>query len=292
MLYFYEQTRIHDVEIIIVDDCSEEPVQKRVNSERFLFHRNDRREGIARSRNIGAALATGDVLLFTDGHVYFSENWFYGIESCCGQFCILGPKTRIIYEMDRFLDRNPADDPAAIYYGWKVREYPEEGVEPIREKSDQIFSVPYVGGGFLAIDRQTFQTLGGFDYGLINGGGFGDCELAMRLVSMGGVCCCNPEITLYHYTAPQPPIDWTRRCPLDHPRYDSQIVNCLRAYSLHFPEREIIQIVEAIQEKYPKSYERAMLHFRQGIDYSAISSRIEAERNLPRRFVFNRVRGR
>ena len=65
----------HNLEVIIVDDHSKEPV---VVTEQYPFAlkviRNEINQGAAQSRNIGAAQAAGDWLLFLDDDDRFTEN--------------------------------------------------------------------------------------------------------------------------------------------------------------------------------------------------------------------------
>ncbi|OOF82131.1 glycosyltransferase family 2 protein [Rodentibacter caecimuris] len=65
----------NDFEVVIVDDCSQEPV---VVEQSYPFKvtviRNETNQGAAESRNIGARAATGEWLLFLDDDDRFAEN--------------------------------------------------------------------------------------------------------------------------------------------------------------------------------------------------------------------------
>lgn len=61
-------------EIIVIDDCSDIPVQIE-NKEKIIIYRNTFRVGVASSRHIGATFAKNKWLLLTDAHMYFDKNW-------------------------------------------------------------------------------------------------------------------------------------------------------------------------------------------------------------------------
>ncbi|CDW56502.1 polypeptide N acetylgalactosaminyltransferase [Trichuris trichiura] len=69
-------------EILLLDDYSEPPTKQQLGDYAFInwpskvkFHRTARREGLIRARNIGAYLATAEVLLFLDSHCEVNEEW-------------------------------------------------------------------------------------------------------------------------------------------------------------------------------------------------------------------------
>jgi len=66
-----------DLEIIVVDDASRTPIQleHRNNEFSIKFVRSKKRLGVPRSRNLGARMATGDVLFMTDSHCVLCERW-------------------------------------------------------------------------------------------------------------------------------------------------------------------------------------------------------------------------
>lgn len=73
----------NDVEILVVDDCSSQPVVSReYRNTRIL--RNARRIGCGPSRYVGACLARGMWLLFVDSHMRFSEGWYETWQRECG----------------------------------------------------------------------------------------------------------------------------------------------------------------------------------------------------------------
>lgn len=70
-------------EVIIVDDGSEVPISERIKQIQtdLSFHpvviRKEQNTGIAQARNIGASVASYDILLFIDGDVVLTPNYLY-----------------------------------------------------------------------------------------------------------------------------------------------------------------------------------------------------------------------
>lgn len=61
-------------EIIVIDDCSEIPVE--INNKNVILRRNVFRMGAAMSKHLGVTLSTKPYIFLTDGHVLFDKNWY------------------------------------------------------------------------------------------------------------------------------------------------------------------------------------------------------------------------
>lgn len=70
-----------DLEVVLVDDCSNIPVKKIINENNFKFKiqilRNETNAGISQARNIGAIASNNNILLFIDSDVVLSNNYLY-----------------------------------------------------------------------------------------------------------------------------------------------------------------------------------------------------------------------
>ena len=62
----------YEMEFIVVDDASTDNSCTNLGSNVKVL-RNKKRLGIGRSKNKGAALSTGDILIFTDGHIRITK---------------------------------------------------------------------------------------------------------------------------------------------------------------------------------------------------------------------------
>ena len=139
------RTDLH--EVIIVDDASDPPV--RVVAE-TLSHftveviRNRSRQGAARSRNLGAKAASGDILAFLDDDARVSKNWFGVVrkELTESRVAITGP----VLGIDQSLVARARQERYNSRYAGRA-----DG-----EKVD------FLAGGNCAIWRADFQSLGGF----------------------------------------------------------------------------------------------------------------------------------
>lgn len=137
----YRHTR--GVEVVLVDDGSTEPdaftgamwwVQKSPLNVRL--HRNDKNLGFGPANNIGAEIASGNILIFTQNDVIVQ-----------GDF--VGPTVRSLEENPRAL---VGADLQMDETGWNTL--------PINGKP---MIIPYLVGWYLACSADSWRELGGFD---------------------------------------------------------------------------------------------------------------------------------
>jgi GT2 family glycosyltransferase len=231
---FADLKRHFDLDVIIVDDASDAPVKKLPKGMRLLRH--ETRQGIARSRNAGARLATGDLLIHTDGHIFFSLDALERLIRACDCRSVVGVRTQLIYDFGQFERQQTESLDGPHYCGWRWTFEPEVSVVPIRTpRSIEPHEVPYVGCACLALTRKLFETLGGFDEELVGCGNFEDADLALCAWARGFQVRMLPTVTCYHYTEPR--AGWHRRgrSPLDVPHYDGSLCNALRILRRHLP---------------------------------------------------------
>jgi len=182
-------------EIIVVDDASvdkssdfikNEPYRSRVR----LFKTSGL--GTANARNFGANYAEGEFLIFADAHVTVPDSWL-----------------DFLLEGFSFTDADllaPAmasiNNPRAVGYGLSLNQDLE--VYWHTEKPDGPQEVAVLPGGFLAVKKQVFERIGGFDRNF-RIWGYDDVEISMKAWLFGYKCMVYPEVTVKHlFRSPHP----------------------------------------------------------------------------------------
>lgn len=184
-------------EIVLVDDYSDKEHLKgqlednirQLNKVRLI--RNKQREGLIRSRTIGAQESIGDVVLFLDAHCEVNVNW-------------LPPLLTPIY-LNRTVMTVPVIDGIdkdtfeyrPVYRGnvhyrgifewgmlYKETELPDN-IAKIRKHFSEPYKSPTHAGGLFAINRKYFLELGAYDPGLLVWGGE-NFELSFKIWQCGG----------------------------------------------------------------------------------------------------------
>ena len=177
------------------------------------------RLGVARARNFGAHHAHNDVVVFSDGHVEVPMGWY-------GPLVVElnNPKVGAVAPGISIMQPAPV---ASTGYGLKWKDATLDNAWLGRQGNDA-HPVPLLGGGFIAMRRDTFDAIGGFDSGMVIWGAE-DSELCVRLWTLGYECLVVPAVDVAHRFRPQHPyrVAW-----------EEVIHNKLRLAALHFgPER-------------------------------------------------------
>jgi glycosyltransferase involved in cell wall biosynthesis len=189
-------------EIIIVDDNGFGPdVRGPVNetelevlkalSPKISILANEKREGCARSRMVGARAATGEVLVFVDSHIEMeSATWLEHLLLPI----IENPRTMALQTLDIIsdLDHSYGDGSGDLLYGivtdqfwfgYQRSRFPEPETEKPGRRLP--YETPFGPGSLFAIRRDEFWRLGGYDKGLYVWGGE-NTELALKMWTCGG----------------------------------------------------------------------------------------------------------
>lgn len=179
-------------EIVVVDDCSTDGSvdDLRAADLDVVVVRAPRRLGVAGSRNAGAEASEGDVVVFSDAHVDVADGWLPPLldELSDGEVGAVAPTVA---------DRS---DPSVRGYGFT---WPNLGmaVRWLRAAPEGPGDVPFLCGCFLALRRDTFDELGGFDDGMMRWGSE-DAELSLRLWRSGLACRVVPQSVVGHLFRP------------------------------------------------------------------------------------------
>ncbi|XP_033359176.1 N-acetylgalactosaminyltransferase 7 [Bombus vosnesenskii] len=185
-------------EILLVDDFSDKDNLKgdldsyieRWEGKVKLI-RNDKREGLIRTRSRGAREAKGEVIVFLDAHCEVNVNWLPPLLApiAVDRTVMTVP---IIDGIDhKTFEYRPVYQEGHLYRGifeWGML-YKENEL-PAREKKSRPYnSMPYKSpthaGGLFAINREYFLSLGGYDDGLLVWGGE-NFELSFKIWQCGG----------------------------------------------------------------------------------------------------------
>ncbi|XP_035555580.1 polypeptide N-acetylgalactosaminyltransferase 11 isoform X3 [Canis lupus familiaris] len=182
-------------EIILVDDDSdfddlkgelEEYVQKYLPG-KIKVIRNIKREGLIRGRMIGAAHATGEVLVFLDSHCEVNVMWLQPLLAAIqeDQQTVVCPVIDIISADTLAYSSSPVVRGGfnwGLHFKWDLVPLselggPEGATAPIKS--------PTMAGGLFAMNRHYFNELGQYDSGMDIWGGE-NLEISFRIWMCGG----------------------------------------------------------------------------------------------------------
>uniref|UniRef100_A0A3P9JEE2 Polypeptide N-acetylgalactosaminyltransferase n=1 Tax=Oryzias latipes TaxID=8090 RepID=A0A3P9JEE2_ORYLA len=180
-------------EIILVDDFSDkdhlkgalEEYMVRLPKVRIL--RTKKREGLIRTRLLGAAAAKGEVITFLDSHCEANINWLPPLldRIALNRKTIVCPMIDVI-DHDNFGYETQAGDAMRGAFDWEMY-YKRIPIPAELQKNDpsEPFESPVMAGGLFAVDRKWFWELGGYDTGLEIWGGE-QYEISFKVWMCGG----------------------------------------------------------------------------------------------------------
>ncbi|XP_051875281.1 polypeptide N-acetylgalactosaminyltransferase-like 6 isoform X1 [Pristis pectinata] len=180
-------------EIILVDDFSDrEHLKERLEEYMARFPkvriiRTKKREGLIRTRLLGASVAKGEVLTFLDSHCEANVNWLPPLLDQIAQ-----NRRTIVCPMIDVIDHNhfgyeaQAGDAMRGAFDWEMY-YKRIPIPPELQRADpsEPFESPVMAGGLFAVDQQWFWELGGYDPGLEIWGGE-QYEISFKVWMCGG----------------------------------------------------------------------------------------------------------
>ncbi|XP_072447828.1 polypeptide N-acetylgalactosaminyltransferase-like 6 isoform X2 [Chiloscyllium punctatum] len=166
-------------EIILVDDFSDrEHLKERLEEYMARFPkvrimRTRKREGLIRTRLLGASVAKGEVLTFLDSHCEANVNWLPPLLDQIAQDhrTIVCPMIDVI-DHNHFGYEMQAGDAMRGAFDWEMY-YKRIPIPPELQRADPSdpFESPVMAGGLFAVDQRWFWELGGYDSGLEIWGG-------------------------------------------------------------------------------------------------------------------------
>jgi GT2 family glycosyltransferase len=174
-------------EIIVVDDGSTDRSSEFLSRELGLGRMvRCRNMGSPRARNLGAAQAGGDILVFCDAHMEFPRDWWRGLAEA-----VQDPK--VAAAAPAIADMEYPDNAG---YGMTI---PEADLTArwLPQRKGASYPVPILPGACWAMRRAVFEATGGFDEGLVRWGSE-DVEYSLRLWLLGYALLLLPEVHVGH----------------------------------------------------------------------------------------------
>jgi GT2 family glycosyltransferase len=261
----YRHTLPEGSEIVVVDDGSEDGsadfLRGSSNGTRLIETRHG---GVARGRNLGARMTTGDAILFSDAHIQMSGGWVAPILEILADPKAGGAAPAV------------ADMEHPQYLGFGLRlDGPDPSEKWLPASGDDPFVAPLLPWCSTAMRRDVFEATGGFDEGMIRWGQI-DNEMSVRLWLLGYECWVAPRVVAHHLFREKRPYraEWTW-----------PIHNKLRMSFVHFNADRVARVVGALRDHaaFP-----AALGFLAASDVSSRRAALEALRVHDAEWYFER----
>jgi GT2 family glycosyltransferase len=218
-------------EVVVVNDASTDAGCDFLRAHSLPFDHvslvdSPRRNGVARSRNLGAERARAPVLVFMDAHCAPRAGWLETLLAELDQ-----PNAGIVAPQISSLE-----SPGATTFGLRLcgRNF---NVEWLPRRGNQPYPVPLVGGGCMVMRKEFFESVGRFD--TMRSFGVEDIEFCLRCWLFGYSVTMVPQAQVAHLFKKNPfPVGWH-----DH------LYNVLRTAVLHFDGRPLERILASARTK-------------------------------------------
>ena len=201
-----KQTYPHElVEIIVVDDGSDPPLHPRLPDQPPVAIERQRDEGfrLAAARNLGAARAAGEVLLFLDSDMIPKNEWLLEhmrLHHHCSWALGCGFRRHVASRSIKWSEVEGVERVNSLFDGEEIRE-PQfildywADHEDGRKNPSRIWRV--TSGGNLSIATDLFWTVGGFDERFSEWGGE-DNDFGFRVYQRGAMVVPVRAATAWH----------------------------------------------------------------------------------------------
>ena len=187
-------TNLRDVEIIVIDDASPVPLTEALNQVSGVrMVRNQSNLGFVRTCRRAGSLARGEYLVFLNNDIQVTADWLdallrvFKLRSDAG---MVG--ARLVYPDGRLQEAGGIVWKDGSAWNWGREGDPEHPAYRYLRRAD------YCSGACLAIKREDWMALGGFDEGYAPAY-YEDTDLAFRVRELGKQVYYQPDATIIHY---------------------------------------------------------------------------------------------
>lgn len=219
-------------EVIVVDNGSTDGSADFIDTQRpegVHLIRSPHLLGVSGARNRGLQQARGEVIVFADAHVDVPERWWEPMVAALNRpnVGVVGPAIGAM-----------GVQTAPISYGQEILE-PNLRGRWLPRRGETAYPVPSLGGGFMAMRRETLDDAGAFDEGMPEWGSE-DLELCIRYWRLGYQVLVVPEVLILHYFRKVRPY-----------AIANEVVtrNLLRVALLHFDQGDLAKILSVLKQR-------------------------------------------
>jgi GT2 family glycosyltransferase len=211
--------------------------------------------GDAEARNLAACEAQGDVLVFAEPQVVPRARW-------------LMPLLRALSSAEVAAAGPTLIDARAGKVRGQGLEFADSDLKLrwVRRDDGPPFPLPLLCGSFIAVRRDAFSRVGGFDASFVSRG-CEDLELSMRLWRRGYECVGVPAVGVSHRWSPS---------PLGNRNRVAVLTNLIRLANLHLSVEHLAEFTDRVGRR--KCFPRAYAHVLGG---DALRRRRELESLCP-----------
>lgn len=192
------------VEILVVDDASTDPEAERLRVlPGITYHRHRVNVGFVGSCNTGAQLARGRFLVFLNSDTLVTPGW---LEHLIGTLQL--PGVGLVGASLRYPDGRLQEAGGLVFADASGWNYGRNG-HPADPRYCTRRDSHYCSGAALAVTRERFIALGGFDVRFAPGY-YEDTDLAMRIRAAGARVMYEPEAVVVHLEGASAGTDTTK----------------------------------------------------------------------------------
>jgi GT2 family glycosyltransferase len=212
---------------VVVDDGSTDGSGDRVshvfgNNRRVSMIRGEG-VGVAKARNLGAARASGEILIFLDGHCFTPPHWMSQLIQplALKRVGLVGPVFAIMHRGHNARGLGLIWRDASLELEW------------LGQRKNTPYPVPLQCGACQAVRKADFERLGCYDAGMTRWGSE-DEELCLRYWLMGYDVLVQPQTEVYHLFRERHPYEV---------QIQKIVYNRLRLAMLHLSDERIARIL-------------------------------------------------